>query len=71
MFIYLFTKILQRSFFSGTFDLLVYTDKESIVPKNWGETGPKFITNSAEVRLKNFNTHVHKVDTMVAYKTYD
>lgn len=38
----------------------------------WGggreESDPKYITDSAEVRLRSFTTTVHKVDTMVAYK---
>lgn len=53
---------------SGQFDLLVYTDKDLDVPAAWGESGPQFIANSEEVRLKSFNTLIHKVDTMVAYK---
>jgi mitotic spindle assembly checkpoint protein MAD2 len=32
------------------------------------ESDPKYITDSAEVRLRSFTTTVHKVDTMVAYK---
>ncbi|KAF6041184.1 MAD2L1 [Bugula neritina] len=51
------------------FDLLVYTDKDIDVPDTWGETGPQFIANSEEVKLRSFNTLIHKVDTMVSYKT--
>ncbi|XP_067943325.1 mitotic spindle assembly checkpoint protein MAD2A-like [Watersipora subatra] len=50
------------------FDLLVYTDKDIDVPSTWGESGPQFIANSEEVKLRSFNTMIHKVDTMVAYK---
>jgi len=49
--------------------LLVYTDKDIDVPDTWGETGPQFIANSEEVKLRSFNTLIHKVDTMVSYKT--
>lgn len=52
----------------GEFDLLVYTDKDIEVPEAWGESGPQFIANSEEVKLRSFNTLIHKVDTMVAYK---
>mmetsp|Transcript_41275 Transcript_41275/g.78892 ORF Transcript_41275/g.78892 Transcript_41275/m.78892 type:complete len:204 (+) Transcript_41275:215-826(+) len=51
-----------------TFDLLVYTKADSNVPQQWEESDPKYITDSAEVRLRSFTTKVHKVDTMVAYK---
>lgn len=51
-----------------TFDLLVYTRADSEVPQQWEESDPKYITDSAEVRLRSFTTTVHKVDTMVAYK---
>ncbi len=51
-----------------TFDLLVYTSQEVSVPLSWEESDPKYITNSAEVRLRSFTTRVHKVDTVVAYK---
>ena len=55
--------------FSGAFDVLVYTDKDEGIPLDWEESDPHFIALSQEVRLKSFSTGVHKVDTMVAYKT--
>ncbi|WAQ96674.1 MD2L1-like protein [Mya arenaria] len=51
-----------------SFDLLVYTDKDLDVPESWGESGPQFVADSEEVRLRSFTTTIHKVDTMVAYK---
>lgn len=53
---------------SGSFDLLIYTDKDLVVPEKWEESGPQFITNSEQVRLRSFTTTVHKVHSMVAYK---
>mmetsp|Transcript_72917 Transcript_72917/g.171442 ORF Transcript_72917/g.171442 Transcript_72917/m.171442 type:complete len:164 (+) Transcript_72917:2-493(+) len=50
-----------------TFDLLVYTDSDVEIPQAWEESGPKYITNQQEVRLRSFSTKVHKVDAMVAY----
>eukprot|EP01122_Echinamoeba_exundans_P008248 TRINITY_DN2702_c0_g1_i1.p1 TRINITY_DN2702_c0_g1~~TRINITY_DN2702_c0_g1_i1.p1 ORF type:complete len:143 (-),score=36.65 TRINITY_DN2702_c0_g1_i1:129-557(-) len=50
-----------------TFDLLVYTNKDTLVPTKWEESEPKYITNSEQVRLHSFSTRVHKVDAMVAY----
>ncbi|KAH7476365.1 hypothetical protein PRIC1_000372 [Phytophthora ramorum] len=50
------------------FDLLVYTSKNSEVPALWEESDPRYIKDSAEVRLRSFSTKVHKVDAMVAYK---
>jgi len=52
-----------------TFDLLLYTNKETQVPKAWEESDPKFIANSEEVKLRSFTTKIHKVSTMVAYKS--
>lgn len=54
-----------------TFDMLVYANKEAEVPRSWEESDPKYIANSAEVRLRSFTTKVHKVDAMVAYKQAD
>ncbi|CAI5731859.1 unnamed protein product [Peronospora destructor] len=50
------------------FDLLVYTDKNSEVPALWEESDPRYIKDSAEVRLRSFSTKVHKIDAMVAYR---
>ncbi|XP_043552587.1 mitotic spindle assembly checkpoint protein MAD2A isoform X1 [Chiloscyllium plagiosum] len=54
-----------------SFDLLVYTDKDLEVPEKWEESGPQFINNSEEVRLRSFTTTIHKVNSMVAYKKID
>lgn len=56
-------------FFPGSFDVLVYTDKDSEVPLEWEESDAHFIALSSEVRLRSLSTGVHKVDAMVAYKT--
>ena len=52
----------------GAFDILIYTDKDQNVPEKWEESGPQFIANSQEVRLRSFSTLIHNVDAMVAYK---
>ncbi|BFZ17320.1 hypothetical protein BsWGS_20359 [Bradybaena similaris] len=54
-----------------SFDILVYTDKGLEVPEAWGETGPHFIANSEEVRLKSFSTSIHTVKAAVAFKKSD
>uniref|UniRef100_G3N9U6 Mitotic spindle assembly checkpoint protein MAD2A n=1 Tax=Gasterosteus aculeatus TaxID=69293 RepID=G3N9U6_GASAC len=53
------------------FDLLVYTDKDLMVPDKWEESGPQIIDQSEEVRLRSFTTSIHKVNSMVAYKRTD
>lgn len=53
---------------SGAFDLLVYTDKDLVVPDKWEESGPQTIDQPEEVRLHSFTTSIHKVNSMVAYK---
>lgn len=55
----------------GAFDLLVYTDKDLVVPEKWEESGPQIIDQSEEVRLRSFTTSIHKVNSMVAYKRTD
>lgn len=52
----------------GAFDLLVYTDKDLEVPEKWEESGPQIIHQSETVRLRSFNTLIHKVNSTVAYK---
>ncbi|KAJ4460844.1 putative Mitotic spindle checkpoint protein MAD2 [Paratrimastix pyriformis] len=54
-----------------TFDLLVYTDESCEIPHAWEVSDPKYISNSAEVRLRSFTTKVHKVDACVAYRRTD
>lgn len=60
--------IFPIQFSLGAFDILIYTDKDQDVPELWEESGPQFIANSQEVRLRSFTTSIHKVDAMVAYK---
>ena len=52
---------------AGTFDLLVYTDKDIAVPGEWEDSDPRYISTSSEVRLRSFTTKVHKIDAMVSY----
>ncbi|XP_014304531.1 LOW QUALITY PROTEIN: mitotic spindle assembly checkpoint protein MAD2A-like [Myotis lucifugus] len=53
---------------SCSFDLLIYTDKDLVVPGKWEESGPQFIANSEQVRPRSFTTTIHKVNSMVAFK---
>jgi len=55
--------------FPCSFDILVYTDKDLELPTLWNETGPALVADSQEVRLRSFSTMIHKVDSMVTYKT--
>lgn len=54
-----------------SFDLLVYTDKSTVVPQKWEDSDPRYIMDSQEVKLRSFTTSVHKVDSMVTYKEAD
>ena len=51
-----------------SFDLLIYTDKDLVVPEKWEESGPQFITTSEQVRLHSFTTSIHKVNSTLAYR---
>ncbi|GFT62810.1 mitotic spindle assembly checkpoint protein MAD2A [Nephila pilipes] len=54
-----------------SFDVLLYTSKDVNIPDEWAESTAHFIPEYEEVKLSNFSTTVHKVDTAVQYKTYD
>eukprot|EP00878_Enallax_costatus_P042504 GHUV01049886.1.p1 GENE.GHUV01049886.1~~GHUV01049886.1.p1 ORF type:complete len:185 (+),score=44.77 GHUV01049886.1:345-899(+) len=55
-----------------TFDLLVYTDKDSDVPVDWEESDPRFITGEQEeLTMRSVSTKVHTVEAGVAYKVKD
>lgn len=41
-----------------TFDLLVYTNKDAVVPAKWAESDPCYIMNSQQVKLRSFTTTV-------------
>ena len=41
-----------------TFDLLVYTNKEAVVPQKWQDSDPCYIMNSQQVKLRSFTTKV-------------
>lgn len=64
-------RLTNCAFRPGAFDLLVYTDKDMVVPEKWVESGPQIIDQSEEVRLRSFTTSIHKVNSMVAYKRTD
>lgn len=51
-----------------SFDLIVYTNKDSETPKEWEESDPRFIRNAETVKLRSFSTKVHSVEAAVAYK---
>ena len=50
-----------------TFDLLVYTDEDVQIPLSWEESDPRYINNSAEVRLRSFTTKIHKGKSASSY----
>ncbi|XP_045103902.1 mitotic spindle assembly checkpoint protein MAD2A-like [Portunus trituberculatus] len=54
-----------------SFDLQVYTHKDTKASEKWIESPPCFIANSQEVRLKSFSTSIQRVDTCVSYKMDD
>ncbi|EMR10076.1 hypothetical protein PNEG_01827 [Pneumocystis murina B123] len=54
-----------------TFNVLVYTDCNSEVPDEWGDSDAREINNAEQVKLRSFSTDIHKVDLQVAYKLTD
>lgn len=51
-----------------TFNVLAYTDKESLIPEKWEESGPRLIDGGEQVRLRSFSTSVHQVGGLVTFK---
>lgn len=54
-----------------SFEMLVYTDQDVVVPPAWADTDAHAIDCSQEVRLRSFSTKIHKVDTTVSYRVPD
>eukprot|EP00195_Chlamydomonas_chlamydogama_P007321 CAMPEP_0202902208 /NCGR_PEP_ID=MMETSP1392-20130828/16723_1 /ASSEMBLY_ACC=CAM_ASM_000868 /TAXON_ID=225041 /ORGANISM="Chlamydomonas chlamydogama, Strain SAG 11-48b" /LENGTH=207 /DNA_ID=CAMNT_0049588941 /DNA_START=134 /DNA_END=757 /DNA_ORIENTATION=- len=54
-----------------TIDILVYTNPMDSVPEEWEDSDPRNIANAEIVSLRGFNTKVHGIKTMVAYKQTD
>ncbi len=53
--------------FPVSFDLLIHSKPELDLPQEWEESDPKYIAQSAEVKLRSFTTKVHRVEAMVSY----
>jgi mitotic spindle assembly checkpoint protein MAD2 len=51
-----------------TFNVLVYADADSDVPVEWGDSDAKEIENGEQVKLREFTTNSHRVDTLVSYR---
>ncbi|KAJ7570132.1 hypothetical protein O6H91_01G107600 [Diphasiastrum complanatum] len=54
-----------------SFELLVHTDKDFEAPNTWEDSDAKLIKKGQEVKLRSFDTKVHKIDSLVAYKLDD
>lgn len=53
-----------------SFDILLYTDKDTDLPsQEWRDSTAHLIPGAEEVELRNFNTKMHNVKVGVAYKT--
>ncbi|CDK30032.1 unnamed protein product [Kuraishia capsulata CBS 1993] len=52
-----------------SFNVLVYTDGESVVPNEWIDSDPKDVEgdNVENVNFRNFSTDKHKVGALVSY----
>ncbi|CAH8431032.1 unnamed protein product [Dicrocoelium dendriticum] len=53
---------------SCTFELLIYTKKNADIPDGWEQSGPQYVSDSTELKLRSFSTTVHRVEHMVSYK---
>ncbi|XP_059614583.1 mitotic spindle assembly checkpoint protein MAD2A [Phlebotomus argentipes] len=51
-----------------SFDVLIYTLRDTEIPDQWNNTEGVFIQNAQAVQLKSFSTGLHKMTTVVNYK---
>ncbi|VDP11352.1 unnamed protein product [Onchocerca flexuosa] len=51
-----------------SFDVLIYTGKETDTPEDWTESSACVINDAEQVQLRSFSTAVHSVHTKVSYK---
>lgn len=51
-----------------SFDLLVYADKDAMVPVSWEDSDPCIIQTAEEVKFRSFSTTKHQVDLSVQYR---
>lgn len=42
----------------GSFEILVYTNRNAEVPLKWEDSDPHFIPNAETVKLRSFSTNV-------------
>lgn len=50
-----------------SFDMLIYTDKDTPTPVEWEETASNVIADREMVELRSFSTNVHDVQASVSY----
>ena len=51
------------------FEVLMYTDKDTVIPNSWEESDPKYVDKAQEVfPLRSFNTNIHKVSAAVMFR---
>jgi len=51
-----------------SFDVLIHTTKDCVIPEKWNETNEVKIQNSQTVKLRSFSTGLHQMETIVNYK---
>jgi len=51
-----------------TFDILIYTDTDTVVSEEWDDSDGHYISNAEEVTLSSFDTLMHKVELGVCYR---
>ena len=56
---------------TGSFEIILYVDKNLEMGDKWGVTNAGLIDNAKEVDFSSFNTNIHRVSTSVTYKMDD
>lgn len=52
-----------------SFDIQIYAKDDIIMPEEWADAQPANIKNAQSVKMRSFSTNIHKMDTVVTYKS--
>ena len=61
------TTFLPGSYPRAGFDVLAYTDKNTLIPSTWEVSDPRLIANPEACQLRSFSTSVHNIGAYVCW----
>lgn len=52
-----------------SFDIQIYAKDDVTMPEEWADAQPANVKNAQSVKMRSFSTNIHKMDTVVTYKS--